>query len=149
MANTLSSPPKIIYKRTVFLEPFCIRNMLLHCNENPIFVFLFWEKRGLSHNFNIHVSVSNLYSPRIGLHISSSRIGRPMVGINESLIDAWIWKLGLRPRYSFYGSICFEISVFCLCSVAPSRHSILFLQKYIFTHGNCMTAAVNWELIHC
>ncbi len=26
-----------------------------------------------------------------------------------------MWKLGLRPRYSFSGNICFEISVFCLC----------------------------------
>ncbi len=55
--------------------------------------------------------------PRIGLHISSSRIGRPVVGIHKSLTDAWMWKLGLRPRYSFSGNICFEISVFCLCSV--------------------------------
>jgi hypothetical protein len=29
-----------------------------------------------------------------------------------------MWKFGLRPRYSFSGNICFEISVFCLCSAA-------------------------------
>jgi hypothetical protein len=29
----------------------------LHCNENPIYAFLFWELRGLSPNFLIHVSV--------------------------------------------------------------------------------------------
>jgi hypothetical protein len=28
-----------------------------------------------------------------------------------------MWELGLRPQYSFSGNICFEISVFCLCSV--------------------------------
>jgi hypothetical protein len=28
-----------------------------HCNENPMYVFLFWELRGLSPNFHIHVSV--------------------------------------------------------------------------------------------
>jgi hypothetical protein len=33
--------------------------------ENPIYVFLFWELRGLSPNFHIHVSVSDLYIPRI------------------------------------------------------------------------------------
>ncbi len=89
----------------------------IHCNENPTYVFLFWERRGLSPNFHIHVSVSDLYSPRIGLHISSSIIGRSVVGIYKSLTDAWIWKLGLIPRYSFSGNICFNILVFCLCSV--------------------------------
>jgi hypothetical protein len=28
-----------------------------------------------------------------------------------------MWKLGLRPRYSFSGNICFKLSAFCLCSV--------------------------------
>jgi hypothetical protein len=46
----------------------------LHCNENPIYVVLFWELRGLSPNFHIHVSVSDLYTPRIAPHISCSRI---------------------------------------------------------------------------
>jgi hypothetical protein len=42
--------------------------MCPHCNENPIYVFLFWELRGLSPNFHIHVSVRDLYIPRIGPH---------------------------------------------------------------------------------
>ncbi len=87
--------------------------LLAHCNENPTYVFLFWELRGLSPNFHIYVSVSDLYIPRIGPHISSSRKGRPIMGIYNSLTDTWMWKLGLRPRYSFPGSICFK---FCLCS---------------------------------
>jgi hypothetical protein len=28
----------------------------LHCKENPIYVFLFWELRSLGPNFHIHVS---------------------------------------------------------------------------------------------
>jgi hypothetical protein len=41
-----------------------------HCKENPIYIYLFWEWRGLCPNIHIHVSVSNLYIPRIGPHIS-------------------------------------------------------------------------------
>jgi hypothetical protein len=40
----------------------------LHCKDNTIYVFLFWELHGLSPNFHIHVSVSDLYIPRIGPH---------------------------------------------------------------------------------
>jgi hypothetical protein len=63
------------------------RNWGLHCNGNSVYMFLFWELRGLSPNFHIHVSVSDLYIPRIGPHISSSRKGRPIVGIYNSLTD--------------------------------------------------------------
>jgi hypothetical protein len=63
-----------------------------------------------------HLCDCERFVSRIGLHISSSRIGRPMVGIYKSLTDTWMWKLGLRPQNSFPGNICFEISVFCLCS---------------------------------
>ncbi len=53
-----------------------------YCNKNPIYVFPEKEFRGLSPNLHIHVSVSDLYIPRIGVHISScSRIGRPIVEI--------------------------------------------------------------------
>ena len=48
--------------------------------------------------------------------ISCSRIDRSIVGIYKSLTDTWMWKLGLRPRYSFPGNICFKFSAFCLCS---------------------------------
>jgi hypothetical protein len=41
----------------------------LHCNENPIYVFLFWKLRCLSPNFHIYVSVSGLYIARMGTHI--------------------------------------------------------------------------------
>ncbi len=67
------------------------------------------------------MSLSDLYIPRISLHISSSRTGRPIVGIYNIhiinwLTDTWMWKLGLRTRYSFSGNICFKFSAFCLCS---------------------------------
>ncbi len=85
--------------------------------KNPIYVFLCWELCGLSSNFIIHVSVNDLYIPRIGPHISCSRIGRSIVGNYKSLTDTRMWKLGLWPRNSFPWNICFEFSVLVLCSV--------------------------------
>ncbi len=41
-----------------------------HCKEYPNYVFLSWELRGLSPNFHIHMSVSDLYIPRSSPHIS-------------------------------------------------------------------------------
>ncbi len=47
----------------------------------------------------------------------ASRIDRSIVEIYKSLTDTWMWKLGLWPRNSFSGNICFEFSVLVLCSV--------------------------------
>ncbi len=58
-----------------------------HCNGNSVYIFLFWELRGLSPNFHIHEPVSDLCIPWIGPHISSSREGRPILGIYNSLTD--------------------------------------------------------------
>ncbi len=35
----------------------------MHCNGNYVYVFLFWELRGLSPNFHIYVSVSDIIFP--------------------------------------------------------------------------------------
>ncbi len=102
---------------TIFLDRcHCHCRFEVHCNGNSVYILLFWELRGLSPNFHIHVSVSDFCITRISPHISSSRKGRPIVGIYNSLTDTWMWKLGLRPRYSFSGNICFHFSAFCLCS---------------------------------
>jgi hypothetical protein len=62
--------------------------MFMHCKETPIYVFLFWESCGRSPNFHIHVSVSDLYIPRIGPHIPCSRIGSSTLEIiYKSLTD--------------------------------------------------------------
>jgi hypothetical protein len=87
----------------------------VHCNENPIYVFPFWESCGLSPNFHIHVSVSYLYVPRISPHISCSRIGRSRVEIYKIAHRHMIVELVLWPRYSFSGNICFKFSVLVLC----------------------------------
>ncbi len=116
---------------------FIITTNQLHCNENSIYVFLFWELRGLNPNLYIHVSVGALYIPRIGPHISCSRIGKSMVGIYKSITDTLMWKLGLWSRNSFSGNICFQFLVWVLCSVEEFVISLLYL--YLCTNFWCVT----------
>ncbi len=73
----------------------------MHCKENPIYVFLSWELRGLSPNFHNYVSVSDLYFPRISPHISlqQNRQTNPFAYINLSQIyECRNWK---TEHYNF------------------------------------------------
>ncbi len=45
------------------------------------------EYRGLSPNFHIHASVSDLSIPMVGLPILLEEISRPILGLNKSLTD--------------------------------------------------------------
>ncbi len=58
------------------------------------------EYRGLSPNFHIHTSVSDLYIPTIGLPILLEERCRPILGLYKSITDTRMLKLGLKPRYS-------------------------------------------------
>jgi hypothetical protein len=60
------------FEKWDFLQIFWSENIpavLVDCNENPIYVFPEKELRGLRPKFHIHVSVSDLYIPRISQHI--------------------------------------------------------------------------------
>jgi hypothetical protein len=58
MIRLLAHPltPSSVSKLSLFLT-----SSYAHCNENPIYVSLEKELRGLSPNFHLHVSVSDLY----------------------------------------------------------------------------------------
>jgi hypothetical protein len=58
------------------------------------------ELRGHSPNFHIHVSVSDLYIPTIDMPVLLQEICGLILGINKSVTDTTMWKLGLRPRNS-------------------------------------------------
>ncbi len=73
-----------------------------HCNENTINVFLYWELRGLSPNFHIHVSVSDLYIPRIGPNIwlQQNRQTNPGNTVYKSLTDIWGYRNWETEHYN-------------------------------------------------
>ncbi len=91
-----------------------IRLSPLFCNKNPIYVFPEKELRGLSSNFHIHVSVSNLNIPG-SVHIFSwSRIGRTILGIHKFAHRHMNVEVGTEAgRSSLSGNICFKFSVLC------------------------------------
>ncbi len=60
LSISLSGPSSIFLTLRIHYPP---------CIENPLYVLLFWELRGLSPSFHIHVSVSDLNIPRIGPNI--------------------------------------------------------------------------------
>jgi hypothetical protein len=80
----------------------------MHCNENPIYVFLFWELRGLSPNFHIYVSVSDLSQGRSTYFPAAELANRSWEYINRSQTQG-CGKLGLCPRNSFYEEYVFRI----------------------------------------
>ncbi len=91
----------------------------LHCNEDPIYVFLEMKFRGLVPNFDIHVPVIDLYIPTIGPPIFCSKIWGPIVGIlyidRSQNHEYENWE---RDRaVSFLGIFLFEFSEQCLFSV--------------------------------
>jgi hypothetical protein len=102
---------------------------------------------GLSPNFRIHVSVSDLYIQRIGPHIFlQQNIGRATKNL----------EIGLRSRNSFSGNICFEFLVFC--SVQPLTAAIPYfkiatfivqiLQSYIVSFGKQRNGTQNAKLFN-
>jgi hypothetical protein len=68
--------------------------------ENLKRLFPVKKLRGLSPNFHIHVSVSDLDIPTIGLPILLQENMWTDLGnkLYKSLTDTLMWKLGLRPR---------------------------------------------------
>jgi hypothetical protein len=69
-----------------------------HCTENMIYLFLEMKLRGLVPNSDIHVSVSDLYIPRIGLPVWLQQIGSTIahrymnVEIGRQAIIILFWK---------------------------------------------------------
>ncbi len=119
-------------------ETFCV----LHCNENPIYVFPEKELRRLSPNFHIHVSVSDLYIPRIDLHIFLQQNWQTDCGnihINRSETHEcgnldWgltIPFLGKHYLFLIFGILSLQ------CERARMLYIFLRHTQQLYTHNKC------------
>ncbi len=109
------------------------------------------ELHGLSPIFHIHVSVSDLYIPTIGLPIFCCRkIGGPILGICKSLTDTWMIKFWQRPRNCFSGNTLMGFSLQCGCcsyvtkSTAPVSSCTLI---QVFMMEKLLQLSVNFPAV--
>jgi hypothetical protein len=85
-------------------------------------------------SFRFHVLQTTCLSHSHVLQIWSSPPSppkKPIIGIYKSLKGTWMCKLGLRPRNSFSGNVCFEFLVLCLCSAMQIKFSRAFVRTSI------------------
>ncbi len=124
----------------------------LNCEEYPLYVLPEKELRGLSPNFHIHASASDLCirNRRIGPYFPASKIGRAILGIYASLTYNMNVEIGTVATHFFFsisGNICFEFSVLCLCSVVScgslrqASSSIMFDSFHLYGEAEGILAA--------
>ncbi len=81
-----------------------------HCNENPIYVFLFWELIGLGPNSHIYI-----FPEPVHIFPAAELAERSWEYINRSQThECGYWVCGRAIPLS--GNICFEFSELVLCS---------------------------------
>jgi hypothetical protein len=117
-----------------------------HYDENPIYVFLFWELCGLRPNVHIHVSVSNLYIPsyRSTYFLQQNRQTNPG-NIYKSLTDIWVYKNWTTEHYNSV----FEITVsFLEIHKWEPNIYIGFSPALHLQCGLCFYSIINFSSIH-
>ncbi len=103
-----------------------------HCNENPLYVFLSAGNSAASVPISTFMCLWAIY-----IVLDRSTYFLRQNRETDRLTDVWMWELGLRPRYSFSRNICFEISVFCLCSAIcydSWRNDKAFKERRVLWH---------------
>ncbi len=125
---------------------------LMHCKENSTYVFLFWELRGFSPNFLIHVYVSRLYIPRIGPHISLQQkrqtdLGNTYINLSQ-IYECRNWETEnynsvFEITVSFLGIHKWEPDIYIGFSPALHLQCVPVIKKQIY----CSKFSSVWNLI--
>ncbi len=97
----------------------------LHCLAFSGWMISYTALLGLSPNFHIHVSVSDLCISRIGPHIFLQQNRPTNHGNNKSLTDTWMWKLGLLAAQFFFWGYLFRI--FSIVSLQCVWHAVCWM----------------------
>jgi hypothetical protein len=113
---------------------------VLHCKENPIYVFPGIKLRGLSHNFHIHISVSDLYSPTIGppTFLEQNR-QTDCIGKIKSKYECMNWERGRAVSFLgiFVSNFCYsDFAVYTrsaesLLKIPPPVYNPFFLSTFV------------------
>jgi hypothetical protein len=111
----------------------------IHCNENPIYVFLFWELRGLSPNLHFHAFVMKINALFLKKRKSAS-IWRWF----ESRIYYKLEKSNSRSNYYkivWYCTVIRIISIsakFDICAVVGLNRRLIEAKIHTFKCPKCL-----------
>ncbi len=121
---------------------------LIHCNENPIYVFLFCELGGLSPNFHIHVSVSDLHIPRIGPHIflqQNRQFERGNIQIAHRNMNV---EIGTTAMTFLFWEYLFRIFGIVSCSVVLLLILTYSVQRWCYITERWIFQGLYWKEEH-
>jgi hypothetical protein len=105
-------------------------------NENLIYVFLFWELRGLSPNFHIHVYVNDSYIPRIG---PRAKFGTCTVeSVNGTVVAAKMCTFTLESTHFIFNKCLLYTHDSASAKISINSHETVY-SAHTFLQQNSQT----------